>query len=280
MEKFNENLGCKGRLPLGTKTEQIAIQDMKNKVISTFRNAVHDGQNAGYTAFCMTVALKQLQVEPAFIRDVMHDFANRNGIAGIERILNKVEQAETSFLRKDTWVQINEKLQTNLEYPWVNQRVMKLDEEKLSRAIKVFIESTPAVSSVEEMNVVANQYAAVLRNTMDSEKSVKQAVIELFSRSKELPKEYLNHLEINEKRTGDLASLSKLTGDQDYVKKTISDFTKVLLAAGLPLHDVQNMILDWNERSGLNKDPKYIEKLTQSVEKQFKEQATWGGRRY
>ena len=39
---------------------------------------------------------------------------------------------------------------------------------------------------------------------------------------------------------------------------------------------VKQIITDWHDRTGLNKDPEYLDKIINTVEKQYNDQAEWG----
>ena len=111
MGKLTELAGVKAEYPWEQKQEQEVLHEMKGQIVEAFRNGhLTSDASAGHTAFCMTVALKQLGLGLEERQSIMSEFAEKNGIHGIGKILKTVEEADTNFLRKDTWAMINNNL--------------------------------------------------------------------------------------------------------------------------------------------------------------------------
>ncbi|MGE7828548.1 MobP3 family relaxase [Paenibacillus sp. NPDC093718] len=275
--KLTELAGVKVEYPWEQKQEQEVLHEMKGQIVEAFRNGLlTSDSSAGHTAFCMTVALKQLGLGIEERQSTMTEFAEKNGIHGIGKILKTVEEADTNFLRKDTWAMINSNLKRDIEYPWVDRTVWVIDEDKFKDAFTKFQQSNHDLSDESDVKWVATQFANFLRNRIDGEKSIRAVVSDFLTKSQHISPDQINDIDILQKRTGDIPSMAKLTGVRDQVATTVTNFSKVLFAAGMAYDQVKQIIADWNERTGLNKDAEYLDKIINTVEKQYKDQAEWG----
>lgn len=225
-----------------------------------------------WTAFCITVALKQLGLEAGEREEIMREFAQRNEISGLGRILDDVENIETNFLRKPTWEKVMSNINSdNNQYPWITREEVVLDSSKLEEIVEQISSSQPAEMSDKEATWTAEKLGDLLKAIRPASE-VREYLKEWASKVaslQEIP-------EVSDKRQGDLEVLSKRLGVKDMQHVIVSTFAKVLFAAGLAKEQVSKIIRDWNDRAHANIPRAKMDKIVQSTEKFCADLKAWG----
>lgn len=277
--KFIENTGIKAEYPWELKREQVVVSDVE-EIVEKFREgkisaSLEDQQSKGYTAYCMTVALKQLGIGDNERKEVMKEFARNNSVEGMNRILKSISEAETSFLKDETWKKINDAIDTDIAYPWRLQETLQVSPEKYEEAIRAISLSAKTVDE-DSAQWTAQKYAALLREGTSNEQEIVAAVKEWAQRTGSLDKDQIHANDILEKRTNDMNVLGRQLKVTDEVQKTISNFAKVMFGSGLNHEEVVKMISDWNLRSGLNVSEERLENIIDRVNKEVEDLKPWG----
>ncbi|MFB8378182.1 MobP3 family relaxase [Paenibacillus taichungensis] len=276
--KLTDAMGIKAEYPWEMRKEQVVVSEVE-EIVRNFREgkisgSTEDQQSKGYTAYCMTVALKQLGVGDLERKEIMTEFAKNNSVEGIGRILKSIAGAETNFLKDETWKKINDAINTEMTYPWRIQESLQVNPEKYQEAIKAFELSDKKVDSNADW--VAQKYATVLKEGTSDEQAITQKVREWAERTRSMSKDDVNPNDLFEKRTEDIRVLGRQLKEQDEVQKTVSNFAKVMFAAGLKYEEVVKMITDWNQRSGLNLSQDRLDPIIDRVNKEVEDLKPWG----
>ncbi|MCY9763213.1 relaxase MobL [Paenibacillus alvei] len=278
-KRFTSNMGIKAEYPWEIKEDQIVIQELKQDVLNGFRkgkfNSEIDSPERGYIAFCMTVALKQLGVSPQERKEIMTELNKENHIPNLNKMLKKVDESETNFLRKGTWEKICNALNQDLNYPWITQDVMGLNVDKFNEAVQKIDGSDHKINEIKEAEWTAKTYISFLKNS--GERLDIRDRVETWARTTQnLPQIVVDKLPILEKRSGDIEILAKQIGIRDQAYEHVKNFAKILFSAGLEYEQVKNMVVDWNHRSGSELNMEKITESIEFVEKQHNELKIWG----
>lgn len=278
--RFNRNMGMNESYPWNVEEISITIPEAKNDFIYSLEKAVFNPdmteQERGWTAFCMTVALKGMDVSHHDRRVIMSKFASRNHVPGLERILNTIENDQTTFIKKPTWEKITQDLGLTVNYPWITKEVITLNQKKLEESVQNIEHAVPKQVDKEEASWTVDQFVQILK-TVHTETEQVDAIVKQWNTKnkllddKELP---LSHTEKH--RTEDLEVLRKSFDIKDVQHETVSSFAKVLFAAGLNTEEVNKMIKDWNIRSNANIPEQKINKILASADKYCTEMQSWG----
>ncbi|MGG3471575.1 MobP3 family relaxase [Neobacillus pocheonensis] len=277
--EFTSNAGIKAEYPWEPEEVNIIIPEERDKVIEAFRSGKMDPEeqaDAGYTAFCMTVALKQLNVPSNERSIIMGSFAAQNNISDIGQILRKIEAAETKFLKKETWEAITRNLHVELPYPWITEERIVLDKEKYNEALRQMQLTTTKIDSLEKVISTAEMYATFLKNETSEVSKIRHEISEWLGRTNNMDGNVLDRLDLFQKRADDIQVMSRQMGVRDTVQDTVNKFAKVMFAAGLNHEQVTAMVNDWNARTGMNLDDKRLEKIISTVERQVSDMKAWG----
>ncbi|TVX85632.1 MobP3 family relaxase [Paenibacillus agilis] len=278
--RLTKNMGVTAAYPWVPGEEVTLLHDQKEAFIKELKKAsfaanVSDSEK-GYTTFCVNVALKQLGVADNERSDIILDLAQRSGgIKGINNILQTVNEAETNYLKKQTWSRLSANLNLKSDYPWHTEDIMVRDTDKFRAAVDEFKQAAQKLVAPDESKWTAETLAKCLRLEHTGE-DVKLEVQQWASRTGNLDESQVNELDLLKKRTDDSQILSKQFGIKDQVNELITNFTKVLIAAGLDKEQLKKIILDWNKRSGAGIDEDRIGKLVDSVEKSSRDAESWG----
>lgn len=263
---------------------EISLEDV-DKMIKTFSQGIcRDESAAGWTAFCMNVALKQSEVSESKRLNVVSEFIRSNEIEGVD--LQKInEQIETNsnFLRKNTWDKVLKNIGVKPEefkYPFRTFQELEFDEkmanETLSQLENIELEKID-VSDKEELTEV---YARILKGVTANNALFKEK-LNNWAKKGNLPKSLVTKIiKKYVKRTNDIEYLKKPLNIQDMTEKTIRDYSKVLFATGMSEDKVKDTILEWNKRVKSNASLEKIEKIIEQVGALNQENLRWGKATY
>ncbi|MBV6717198.1 MobP3 family relaxase [Paenibacillus chitinolyticus] len=280
-DTLSKNMGVKTEYPWEMKETSEVIEANMHSFIRGIGTAVFkpemSDQERSWTAYCMTVALKQLGVSSEQRQQLMEEFAARNVVPNLGSILNDVENAETNFLRKPTWEKIAGSLQIKADYPWVIKETAILNKDKLQEAFDAFSLSKPADDlSKKDAVWTAEKYTQILQKLFDDSRIVIEKLKEWNQRANKLDDKDLPIDKLERKRNDDLDILRKKFGLKDMVHETVSNFAKVLHAAGLKSNEVRDMIHDWIERANVKISETKLEKILNATEKFCEDMKEWG----
>lgn len=278
-KRLSENMGLTVEFPWKEVEQTYVIPENRNAVLQeftkgTFNPDVNEGEK-GYTAFCMTVALKQMHFSKEERSQIIKEFASRNSIGGIQKILDSVNKVETNYLKMETWSRISKNLNAELKYPWQTSKELELDKDMFKEAVNEFKSATKNIESPEEAKWTAETLIGFLKAEYTADE-IKEDITAWAERTNALNQPQIEELDFWKKRTEDIQAMSKLFGIVDSIKETVSQFTRVLVAAGLNHEQLVNVIKDWNQRSGANIDETKLDKIIDGTEKTCRDAATWG----
>lgn len=278
-KRFALNTGIQTEYPWEMVEKTTVRSELRDTVLNEFRNgafpaAVADHERS-YTAYCMTVTLKTMGVTRSERADIMREFAKRNGLSDIENILGSVNKVETNYLRKETWGRIMANLNSDIKYPWETSHNLELNDEKYQSASMELKTARLPLTNEDEIKWTAEKYAKWLMLDSDPEHA-KRELISWGQRTGNLEESTITDMDLFKKRLDDVKIMGKEFGIKDPVYETISNLTKVLVAAGLDPEQVNKFIHDWNERSGANINPEILDKVILNTEKLARDAASWG----
>lgn len=278
-ERFARNTGIQTEYPWQMVENTTVKSDVKDFVVREFQKGIFapnvDMQERSYTAYCMTVALKTMGISRSERANIMQDFGDRNNLRGIDEILRSVNKVETNYLKKETWERLSTNLDANLRYPWETSRAVELNPEKYESALQELLTSAVPLASADEIKWTAEIYAKLLLLETYPEQ-VKEEILSWGERSGNLDAAQVSEMDLLKKRLDDVKIMGKEFGIKDPVFDTVSNLTKVLVAAGLDPEQVNTFIHDWNERSGAKINPEILDKIILNTEKFARDSATWG----
>lgn len=277
-KRFTDNMGVILDYPWVPAEDVTILQEHKDAFIDALRTCQFssdiDQGEKGYTAFCLAVALKQLDVDETERSTIMQAFAIRNEVDEIGRILSRVNEVDTSYLRKVTWERLNNNLQMDLKYPWHTEEALVCDIKKYQDALKVLNTSNKYIESPDEIKWTAETYAQFLRRQASPDEV--RSEIKDWSRRSNLSEQSLEDIELMKKRTNDVQLMARKFGIVDQIRETITNLTKVLVAAGLDHDQLHGLIKDWNTRSGANINEEQLTKMVETAEKSARDADSWG----
>jgi hypothetical protein len=278
-ERFTGHMGVKLLYPWELKENTTVLPEHREQVLQEFKQGILSDelgeQERGYTAYCMTVALKQMHVPASERSDIIEEFALRNNVTDIKRILQSIDKIETNYLRNETWKRVAENLNVELKYPWKTEEVMEVNPEIYTSAVKSFKTTTNKLENIDDIRFTAESYANFLRNDMKIE-NIEREIVDWANRTGNLSESQTHDLDLFKKRNEDIRIMSKQFSINDPIQDTVSNFTKVLVAAGLDKENVDRVIKEWNVRSGANIDLPRLDKIITAVDKSSRESAMWG----
>lgn len=274
--RFIRNVGLSETgSPWIVKESSQILEEKKLAFLESLKHAVFSENlstnERNWTAFCMTVALKHMGLDLEERQNIMQEFASRNAVNGLNRILEHVENEDTNFLRKPTWEKVMSNLNTpNNEYPWVTREEIVFDSSRLEEILEETNSAHPPEMSPKEAQWTAEKLMDLLKsirppaevNTFLKEWAAKVGL-------EEIPK-------AETKRQDDLDLLTKSLGIKDMQQIIVTNFAKVLFAAGLAKERVSKIIKDWNERSNARISEKKLDKIIHSAEKHCSDLKAWG----
>lgn len=244
------------------------LAERKEEIKQAFSTAKlsDDLNDRGYIAFCMAVALKQLDIRYEEREQILQEFG-RNNQMDISSIFSRVEQVETNYLRQSTWNHITAALNVDLKYPWIIDQILQLNPVKYEQAKTLMLESSKL--NQEELQWSIQQLKGLL--SLDGDEV----------RSREELKSFLdrNHLSIDvlqKEAKYDTSFISKNYDIRNPSHEVIQKMTRVLVAAGLNKEQVHGIISDWNRKSQTNLSEVQLEKEVSKAEKRYSEELFWG----
>lgn len=274
-KRFTNNLGVAAQYPWNQEEVAIVLSEHREAVKEGFLTAKLDThldiEAKGYTAYCMTVALKQLGVESSEREKIMHQFADSNEIDGIGRILSTIDENKTSYLKKTTWERINQNLKLELPYPWLIDQTLQLDRDNFEKAFVAINGAGKELTEKEALFTGQRLYQFLNLNHGEADSRI--VVNDWSSKAKVDPAK----LELDVKhQTDPLAILHKAFNIKDPVEQTVHQMTRVLLSAGLTKEQGLNIVQDWNQRSGANIPESKLSKWFEKEAKRSSEDMVWG----
>lgn len=278
--RFNQHMGINEAYPWRPEEISTVIPEAKQSFVENLDKAVFEpamtDQERGWTAYCMAVGLKQLGLSAEERNEIMWEFASRNHVPDLNRILENVEKVETNYLKKPTWEKITKDIGIKTEYPWSIKEVVVLDRDKLAEAVPNMENSQPKQTDKEEAKWTAEQYVQILKAIQTEPKHVDDKVKHWNSKAQLLDEKELPLSNADKRRNDDVEVIRKHFGIKDAQHETVSNFAKVMFAAGLNSEEVTKMVKDWNVRSNANIPESKLDKALASAEKYCNEIKAWG----
>ena len=250
----------------------------RSEAIAAFRNAglMDKDKDAGWFAFTMNLALKQLNVDDAERKEILIDWIDRNQ-AKVSNINGILENQEMKSLSKHTWETLCKALDMKFEYPWVTRKELNFDREKFSNAMKEF-EICNGNQSLPKDEVLwtIKTYASLLEH--DSDKLKENALREFSNKFTELTEKQFEKITMGGKSRlqGIDIMRRKIEGVIDRQSQVVTNFAKTLLAAGLEKEEITKVISDWNQRSKSNIEFGTLTKAIESAWRSNEQIAGWG----
>lgn len=277
--RLAKNIGITTAYPWEEVEHTVVIPENQKAVLEqfskgTFRPDIPDVER-GYTAYCMTVALKQMNFDYEDRKKIMLEFTKNNPVSDMQRILDSIQKVETSYLKTETWSRLAKNLNTELKYPWQTTRTVELNENKFEEALQDFKQSAVKIENTDEVKWTAERLVPFLKFEHDAFE-VKNELLNWADRTKNLTHDEVNGLNIWNKRTDDIQVMGKRFGIVDSIVETVSRLTKVYVAAGLDSDLINKLIKDWNQRSGANIDEDRLDKIISGTEKNSRDSMDWG----
>lgn len=273
-KRFAKNLGIKIKYPWNLSETAKIIDKSKKDFLENLKTSVMNkdliDKEKEWTSFCITVALKEMKVPYEVREKIMYDFANKNNIKGIRDVLDKVQNNHTKFLKKTTWEIITKNLGINTKYPWVTEQKILLDKTALEDSLKNII---PKELTKKEKEWTSQQAFRILASIYPVDR-LSNVLEEFKSKSKLSLDDYKKN--INEFLKFDPKILYDAFGLKDKQYDILSNFAKVLHAAGMNNAAIKNLIEQWNTRSKSNVVQDKINKILYSVDKYCSEMKNWG----
>ncbi len=269
-ERLNKSLGTSSQYPWKYSEESNFNEEVKAEISKEFKVARLtddlEPYEKQYIAYCMTVALKELNFTTTEINQIITEFSANNDIDS-NRFIPKVLDAETYTLKESTWNRICEATNLKIDYPWKTDYAITLDENLYKQAIDIF-QSSKGIADDELQWAVnrINEFFKQRHNEHEAKAMVQQIL--------DLKGQIVNIGEPVELRERDIEILSKKLFVTDHVQQTVRNLVHVLSAAGVS--DITNQILDWNVRSGANIEKERLVKIIEQTQKQINEIRTWG----
>ncbi|AND11171.1 MobP3 family relaxase [Bacillus thuringiensis] len=263
---------------------EVSKEDV-DKMIETFSQGIcRDEAAAGWTAFCMSVALKQSEVSESKRIDVVSEWIRSNEIAGVDlyAINEKIEEG-SNFLRKNTWDKVLGNIGVKPEdfkYPFKTFQELEFDEQKADETLLQLENIVVEKMEVPDREHLTEVYARILRGVA-SDNSLFKEKINVWAKKRKLPQSLVTKvIKKYEKRTNDIEYLKRPLRVQDMTEKTIRDYSKVLFATGMSEEKVKDTVLEWNRRVKSNAPPEKIEKIIEQVGALNEENQRWGKATY
>lgn len=259
---------------------EVSIEDV-DKMIETFSQGVcRDVTAGGWTAFCMSIALKQSEVSESKRMRVVSEFVRSNEIEGVD--LNKInEQIEkdSNFLRKNTWDKVLKNIGVEPEefkYPFRTFQELEFDEKMADETLLQLENIEVEKIDVSDREHLTEVYARILKGVASSNPIFKERLTN-WAKKRSLPQSLVTKLiKKYGKRTNDIDYLKRPLKVQDMTEKTIRDYSKVLFATGMSENRVKETVLEWNKRVKGNASSEKIEKIIEQVSTLNEENAKWG----
>lgn len=302
--RFNQNMGTNEAYPWRPKEISTIIPQARRSLIENLDKAVFSpamsDQERGWTTYCITVGLKQLGVSADDRRVIMGEFASRNRVPDLGRILARVEEVNTNYLKKPTWDKVTNDIGIKTEYPWIIKEFMVLDRDTFAEVVPRFEKSRPKQTDKQEAQWTAEQYVQILKAIQIDKTRVNEIAKRWDSRAQSLDLKN-TRLDANggesrllpwiaarldekelplsstpKQRTNDIEVMRKHFGIKDLQYETVSNFARVMFAAGLHSEYITKMVRDWNIRSNANISEQKIDKALASAEKYCHELISWG----
>ncbi|WP_054029118.1 MobP3 family relaxase [Bacillus sp. FJAT-28004] len=277
--RLAKNIGITTPYPWEEVEHTVVIPENQKEVLEqfskgSFRPDIPDVER-GYTAYCMTVALKQMNFNYEDRKNIMMEFTKNNPVSDMQRILDSIQKVETSYLKTETWSRLAKNLNTELKYPWQTTRTVELIENKFGEALQDFKQSAVKIENADEVKWTAERLIPFLKSEHEAF-DVKNELMNWADRTKNLTHDEVNALNIWNKRTEDIQVMGKHFGIVDSIVETVSQLTKVYVAAGLNSELINKLIKDWNQRSGANIDETRLDKIISGTEKTSRDGMDWG----
>ena len=280
--RFNTITGINEKYPWKIDEMQIYQTEAKEEILDVFRSAklidTIAPSEANWTGFCMAVALKQLDVPADERNQIMTSWANKNSVYGMSQILDTVERDETNFLRKPTWEKVITNLNIKSDYPWTSTEEIRLVKNELQASLLVM--STKEIfqgSATTDDKKWALSKMNLLFEAVDTEPSeIESKLRSINETAKVFSEKELMEIRQSIPRTEDIEVMRKQLGLKDTEQQVVSNFAKVMFAAGLSSDSVNQTIHEWNRRSEANIDPDKLAKIIATAEKHCLDIQTWG----
>lgn len=282
-DRFVKNTDLRQESVYPWQVEEIAeIDENRRKSITeAFRHSQLSDRvpdyDGNWTGFCMAVALKQMNVPFRERSEVLREWAARNPISDMNAVIEKVESAKTNFLRESTWKTVMANLNLNIPYPWNFKEEVRLDRDELKRAIDSAVRAVPEDRklSIKEAQWTAQTYVRMMKELNYQPEQI-QSHLKLWNKANQLnEKELQAALNIVQKRN-DIELLHKQFGLKDIQRETVTNFAKVLFAAGMSSEQVTQQIQNWNQRSRAHIPDQKIEIAIIAAEKYCRDLTEWG----
>lgn len=279
-DKLEGITGLKCEYPYKSEQHSDISPNDVEKMIETFSEAECLEDDAGWTAFCMTVALKQSDIPEGNRIAIVSQFLQNNGINGVDlyKINNKIEES-SNFLKKSTWSQLLSNIGVNekdFKYPFKTYEELVFNQARGSEVLKQLEEKGMKNLAPNEKEFVTELYSKIARSSSD-DKSMFKETVQNWAKNNDFSISKANEfIKKHERRSGDVDYFKKAFRIKDENQQTIQSFSKILLATGMNESQVKEAIFDWKKRVNLNVPPEKIEKYIDQVVFTHQENEKWG----